>query len=239
MHIDKDRLDEALAHLRQGIDGDRVEVVKMLEGVTDSVMSLFGLSGAGLLMIDEDSVVHPVLATDRQGWELEAAQETAGEGPCIDAVLYGELVECEDITSDARWPDLAEAMADSDLGGVLGVPITLGGVTVGALNVYVDQPHVWDDSDISALRSYGEFVERMLAGALLAERTDELVQQLQDALDTRVVIERAIGLLMGRHETDAVSAFNMLRDRARPERRKVIDVARELLDDVRPASAVD
>lgn len=237
MHIDKDRLDDALGHLRRDFDGDRVELVDMLEKVTDSVMTLFGLSGAGLLMINRDSVVHPVLATDHQGWKLEAAQETAGEGPCIDAVLYGDLVQCEDITCDARWPDLAKEMVDSDLGGVLGVPITLGGVTVGALNVYVDRPHAWDDSDIGALRSYGHFIERMLAGALLAERSDELVQQLQDALDTRVVIERAIGLLMGRHQTDAVSAFNMLRDRARPERRKVIDVARELLDDVRPESS--
>ncbi len=235
MHIDRQHLDDALGRLREGIDPAGAAVESVLEQMTDSVMSLFGLSGAGLLLVDADAVVRPVLATDRQGWALEAGQEAAGEGPCIDSVLYGELVCCRDITADQRWTDLAAEMAGHGVGGVLGVPVRLGGTTVGALNVYVDEPHDWDDSEIHALRSYANFIETTLAHALLAERREALVDQLQEALDTRVVIERGIGLLMGRHGIDAVAAFNQLRDRARPARRKVVDVARELLDDARPA----
>lgn len=64
-----------------------------------------------------------------------------------------------------------------------------------------------------------------------AEQRDEVVHQLQGALDSRVLIERCVGLLMGRHGIGAVDAFNRLRDIARPSRRKVHEIARELLDE--------
>lgn len=238
MYIDRTRLDDALAHLPT-IHGSDRSVESVLEQLTESVMALFGLSGAGLLLADADAVVRPVLATDHQGWALEAGQEAAGEGPCIASAIHGELVSTRDVTSDDRWPKLAAELAHCGIGGVLGVPVRLGSATIGALNVYVDESHDWDDSEIAALRSYGRFVETLLGTALLAERQEALVEQLQEALDTRVPIERAIGLLMGRHGLDAVSAFNRLRSRARTERRRVVDIARELLDDVRSATSAD
>ena len=57
-----------------------------------------------------------------------------------------------------------------------------------------------------------------------------MVEQLQYALDNRVTIERAIGMLMARHDVDAVAAFHLLRQNARSARRKVADVAREIVE---------
>jgi AmiR/NasT family two-component response regulator len=112
---------------------------------------------------------------------------------------------------------------------VLGIPIRIGGATVAALNVFAGEPHEWDDSEIEALRSLAEVIETVLAGGLLARRHEQVIEQLQYALDHRVVIERAIGLLMGRHDIDPVEAFNRIRGVARRERRKAAEVADDLL----------
>lgn len=228
MHIEQDVLERAVEQLHR-TQTDSVSLTDAMEQLAASVTALFGLTGSGLMLIDDDQLLHSVLATDDLGWELEHAQEKTGEGPCVDTLVYGEVVSTTDVSEDERWPELLGEVSGSALGGVLGVPIALGGATVGALNVYVDAPHDWDDSDEHALTAFGSILEALLATALLAEQRDILVKQLQQALDSRVVIERCVGLLMGRHQIDAVAAFNRLRGDARAKRQRVHDLASEIL----------
>jgi hypothetical protein len=103
------------------------------------------------------------------------------------------------------------------------------GTPVGTLNVYCDRPRDWDDTHISALEAYNALLEARLAGALVERAHGEIVDQLQFALDSRVVIERAVGLLMGRDGLDNVTAFQELRRSARSSRRRVLTVAEEVL----------
>ena len=110
-----------------------------------------------------------------------------------------------------------------------GIPLLLAGGPVGTLNVYRDEPAEWDDSDISALRGYSGLIAEILAAALAAADRGAVAEQLQYALDYRVVIERAVGFLMGAHGLTAATAFNLLRKQARDSRRRVADVAAEVL----------
>lgn len=229
MHIGQEALDRAVEQLRGSQAENGLSLATAMEHLTDSVIDMFGLTGAGLMLIDDDQLVRSILATDELGWALENAQEEAKEGPCVDAVVHGELVATADIAADVRWPGLVELLADTQIGAILGVPIRLAGATVGALNVYVDEKHDWDESDYNALTTFGRLLEALLTTALFAEQRDAVVTQLQAALDSRVMIERCVGLIMGREGIGAVPAFNRLRDMARPSRRKVHDIARELL----------
>ena len=231
MHIKRDGLDRAVEQLRRSQAESGLSLETAIEHLTNSVIEIFGLTGAGLMLIDDDQLLKSILATDDLGWTLEDAQEEAGEGPCMDAVVHGELVSTDDVLSDVRWPRLGDALGEARIGGVLGVPVRLAGATVGALNVYVDHKYDWDESDFEALTSYGRLLEALLTTALFAEQRDEVVGQLQAALDSRIMIERCVGLLMGREGIGAVAAFNRLRDIARPSRRKVQDIARELLSE--------
>lgn len=229
MHIEKDALDRAVEQLRRSQAEAGVPLDAAIEQLTDAVINMFGLTGAGLMLIDDDQLLRSVLATDEKGWTLEHGQEEVAEGPCMDAVVHGDLVATRDVVADERWPALSDRLDGEGVHGVLGVPIRLAGATVGALNVYVDREHDWDDSDHGALTAFGGLLEALLTSALFAEQRDEVVRQLQGALDSRVMIERCVGLLMAREGIGAVAAFNHLRDIARPNRRKVADVARELL----------
>lgn len=229
MHIDHEVLDRTLEQIRRTQAQNALALEDTMGQLADSVTSMFGLTGSGLMLIDDDQLLNSVLATDELGWTLERAHEEAEEGPCVETLVYAAVVSTDDIVEDERWPVLRSELHGSGLGAVLGVPITLGGSTVGALNVYVDRPYQWDDSDRHALTRFGQLLESVLTTALFAEQQDKLVSQLQEALDSRVLIERCVGLLMGRHCIDAVTAFNRLRSEARANRQRVHDLAGEIL----------
>ena len=92
---------------------------------------------------------------------------------------------------------------------------------VGSLNLYYSGAHHWQEAEINALASFNVVIEHIVGTAVLAQRHERLVAQLQHALENRVVIERAIGVVMARDQVGAVEAFNSLRSLARSSRRRV------------------
>lgn len=116
---------------------------------------------------------------------------------------------------------------------MIGVPVHVGGSTVGSLDVYRDRRYAWSAAENEALMEVNVFVEQLVSSALVADRHDVIVWQLQAALDTRVVIERAVGFVMHAEDLSAVDAFHLLRNAARTRRRRVFDVAQEVLEECR------
>ena len=226
MHIDEEALQSSLARLRQAaFDADVAGVMKR---AVNAVHSLFGYSGAGVMFITESGYLSYVAASDEAGRQLEEAQATAGEGPCYESYVYASEVVSSDLHADSRWPALPSHLS-AQTRAVAGIPILLGGSPVGTLNVYRSEPAEWDSSDVRALRAYGDLIAEVVSAALAAHDHGILADQLRYALDYRVVIERAVGYLMGAHSLDAVTAFDVLRKRARDSRRRVADVAAEVI----------
>jgi GAF domain-containing protein len=226
MHIDEEALRSSLQRLRQAaFDADVVAVMKR---AVHAVHRVFGCTGAGIMFITESGHLSYVAASDEAGRRLEQAQADAGQGPCYDSYVYAREVASRDLRIDSRWPRLP-AHLPAQVRAVVGVPVMLGGSPVGTLNVYRDQPNDWDEPDIQALRAYSDLIAEVTGSALAAADHSALAGQLQYALDYRVVIERAVGYLMGARGLDAVTAFDVLRKRARDSRRRVADIATEIL----------
>lgn len=225
-HIDSQALQSSLQRLRQAAAGAGAGSV--MERAVLAVHDVFGYSGAGIMFITESGRLASVAASDDAGQQLEEAQAETGQGPCYESYVYAHEIISSDLHADDRWPEL-RARLTKRVRAVAGVPVLLGGSPVGTLNVYRDEPAEWDNSDIAALRAYSDLVAEVLGTALAAHEQSVVARQLQYALDYRVVIERAVGYLMGVGRTDAVTAFNALRKRARDSRRPVADVASELL----------
>lgn len=232
--IDAAALERSLSALRE--HGSDAQLIDTLRQVLTATCELFSASGAGLMLVDESTALRSVAATDALGRLLEERQEQAGHGPCVDALLLDQVTECPDLLEDERWPQLIPELPDAGVRAVLGVPVRLNGVAVGALNVYHREPHTWDRSEISALTSYGGLIQGVLRTALQAHHRNQLAEQLQHALDNRVVIERAVGVIMAREQVDPVTAFNQLRSRARSSERKIAHLAAELLASIGDAS---
>ena len=226
VHIDEGALRSSQQRLREAaFDADEVGVMKR---TVAAVHGVFGYGGAGIMFITESGYLAYVAASDEVGRQLEEAQASTGQGPCYESYVYAREVVSSDVHSDSRWADLRTRLS-AQVRAVAGVPVLLGGSPVGTLNVYRDEPVEWDASDVNALTAYGGLVAEVLAAALAAQQHSAVAGQLQYALDYRVVIERAVGYLMGTHRLDAVTAFDALRKRARDSRRRVADVAAEVL----------
>ena len=230
MSIDEADLARSLRRLAVS-QADNGSVVSALQRVVDACVDLFGVSGAGILVCDEQDMLRYVAATDGPGRLLEQTEAEAGQGPCTQAFVEARVVTSRDVTAEPdRWPVLSEAMAQQPVRAVLGTPVLLGGVPVGTLDVYYDKVHDWDDSEVAALGRYAEVIATTLGAALQAHTAGELARQLQYALDYRVVIERAVGYLMAKESLDAVRAFNALRNAARSRRTKIGVVSEHVLD---------
>ncbi|HSU02857.1 MAG TPA: GAF and ANTAR domain-containing protein [Nocardioides sp.] len=230
MNIDEADLATSLRGLTLSRE-DNGSVVSAIEVVLRACEDLFGVGGAGVLIADEQDMLRYVAATDLPGRILEETEAAAGEGPCTEAYVQAEVVTTRDITAESeRWPTLTRTLADQPVRAVLGTPVRLGGVPVGTLDVYMDRPHDWDDSEIAALERYAEVIATTLSAAVQAHTAGELARQLQYALDYRVVIERAVGYLMAKESIDPVAAFNALRTAARSRRTKIGVVAEHVLE---------
>lgn len=235
-HVDGAALAASLADLDLP-DRDGTDVQGSIARVIRAAASVFAGSGVGLMLIAEDGhSLRYVASSDDVARRLELAHEQAGEGPCVDAFVLDTRVRTDDLAVELRWPDLRAALRDQPVRAVLGLPTRLG-APVGTLNLYCERPRAWDESEIAALEAYNGLLEARLGESLLSQQHDRIVGQLQFALDTRVTIERAIGLLMGRDGIDGATAFNQLRTVARSSRRRVNAVAEEMLARHPPAAA--
>jgi GAF domain-containing protein len=112
------------------------------------------------------------------------------------------------------------------------VPVEVLGGPIGTLDLFTAIPRAWDDSEVAAAHAYAGVVASLLGSAVAAHASSRLAKQLQVALDSRVLIEQAKGVLMASEKVDAQTAFNRLRRQARNTRRPVPEVAREIIDSV-------
>jgi GAF domain-containing protein len=228
MAIDPDALSASLRRLAT-LGEPGTSVVEALQHVTEACVDLFGVTGSGIMLADEQNVPRYVAASDGPGRMLEVIESDTGQGPCTEAFVNNTAVASADVTTEGRWPDLASALRPHPVRAVLGLPVRLGGVTVGTLDLFYDRPHLWQDDECQALARYRDVAESTLAAAVAAHNAGELASQLQYALDYRVIIERGVGYLMARDQVDSMTAFNRLRRAARDTQSKIGDVAQQLV----------
>jgi GAF domain-containing protein len=232
-HVDEEALARSLADLN--LPDDDTDVQTGIARLVCAAAKIFAGSGVGLMLIGKDGhSLRYVASSDNVARQLERAHEQAGEGPCVDAFVLDSCVKTDDLGADAGWLAPREGIRDQPVRALLGMPTRLG-APVGTLNVYCVHPRAWNESEIAALEAYNAMLEARLAECLRSRRHDKLVGQLQFALDSRVTIERAIGLLMGRDGIDGPAAFNELRRMARSSRRRVQSIAEDMLAGHPPA----
>ena len=161
MAIDPDALAASLRRLAT-LGEPGASVVEGLRHVTEACVDLFGVAGSGIMLADEQNIPRYVAASDGPGRMLEVAESETGQGPCTEAFVNNAVVASTDVTAEPRWPDLATALRPHGVRAVLGLPVRLGAVTVGTLDVFYDRPHVWQDDECQALGRYRDVVESTL-----------------------------------------------------------------------------
>jgi GAF domain-containing protein len=206
-----------------------VTVEAALERVVASADALFGVDGTALMLVDRDQVLRNLAVSDPRAALLEELQAEHGEGPCVDAFDDKQPVWSDDLGREERWPQFSSAAAGRRLLAVLASPIPYSDQAVGVLAVFAATPHSWTEAEREAVVAYTELAALLVVNAMEASERGRLAGQLQGALESRVVIEQAKGVLVGRHGLTTRQAFERLRRQARDQRRPLTEVARAVV----------
>jgi GAF domain-containing protein len=203
-----------------------VTIEAALERVTASADALFQVDGTTLMLVDRDQVLRNLATSDRRAALLEQLQDEHGEGPCVDAFEDKQPVWADDLGHEQRWPAFSPAAAAGGLQAVLASPIPYSHPAVGVVAVFAGQAHAWTEAEREAIVAFTELVALLILNAMEARDRGRLAGELQVALHSRVVIEQAKGVLVGRHAITTRQAFERLRRQARDQRRPLSEVAR-------------
>jgi GAF domain-containing protein len=206
-----------------------MRVEDAISEVVHTTHTMFGVDGAGLMLVDDDQHLRKVAASDDRFGHLEDLQIRHQEGPCIDAFDTRELISAEDLASEQRWPRFSEAAVARHVRAVLASPLPYNQAAVGVVAVLSEQRRPWSPEAELALLAFTDLAALFIASMMQGERQSELAGQLQGALDSRKVIEQAKGVLMGKNGITARQAYEQLRARARSERRKLSAVCAEIV----------
>src|SRR5450631_1519256 len=171
----------------------RYDLEAALGELTESVTAVLGLGGSGVTMA-EDGRLRFVTAVSQASGALERVQEEHQEGPCRDAYESGEVVRVTDVRKEsARWPHYSATATRLGVAGVAGIPMRDGDEVIGALNIYSREPREWSDKDIAVAVVLADVATGYVVNASKLHDQEQLSEQLQTALDSRVVIEQAKG----------------------------------------------
>lgn len=228
--VDHDALVDAFQDYSQVLLGP-YEIGDVLYQLTDQAVEVLGVDGAGVSVAqDGDDRLTFVAATDASVATVEATQERGGEGPCHDAYRHGKQVTVTDLTMETRWPVYVQVATDEGCLSVAGLPMPLGGRRIGALNLYRRTRHDWHDDELQV----GQVLANMATGYILNHTelsdTRTVVDQLQRALDSRVIIEQAKGVVAASRRMNPDEAFDLLRNHARCTQTQLHDLCRHVVE---------
>jgi len=186
-----------------------------LSELTESVTAVLGLCGSGVTMAEEGRLRF-VTAVSQASGELERNQEEQQAGPCRDAYETGEVVRVTDVRGEsARWPEFSATAVRLGVAGVAGIPMRLADQIIGALNLYSPQPREWSDEDIAVAGVLADVATSYVVNASKLRQQEQLSEQLQAALESRVVIEQAKGITAYKHAVTIEQAYQLMRRHAR------------------------
>jgi GAF domain-containing protein len=209
---------------------DDFDVIDFLHVLTERCVQLLGVSAAGLLLTNGQAALQVVAASSERTRLLELFQLQADQGPCVDCFRTGQPVSVADLGSDGRWPRFTAAAVEVGFAAVHAVPMRLRNEVIGALNFFDTNPGTLDEGTLHVGQALADVATIGLLQQRAIHRRDVLTEQLQTALNSRVLIEQAKGVLAERLHLDVHDAFTVLRSDARRHNRRLSELAQAIVD---------
>ena len=212
---------------------DEFDLIEFLQMLADRAAGLIDTATVGLLLADEQNRLRFMAASDETTKLLELFQLQWQDGPCLDAFRTAVPVVNADLrTASARWPRFAPYATAAGFRSVHAFPLRLRNEVIGAMGVFGTGSTAFDDADVQIVQALAD----VAAIGLLQERTirrgEVLTEQLQGALNSRIVIEQAKGAIAQSYHISVDAAFELIRAYARRTNRRLSDVARLVVTDL-------
>ncbi len=228
--MDGELLSETFVELTDTMVAD-FDMIDFLHVLTDRSVKLLDVSAAGLLLADPRGELRVVAASSETARLLELFQLQNDQGPCLECFRTGQPVWAADLDAQAqRWPRFAAAARQAGFAAVQALPMRLRDQVIGALNLFRASPGAFDPGDVRIGQALADVATISLLHERSLRHSDIMNEQLQSALNSRVVIEQAKGKLAERLGLDMEQAFGLLRDYARSHNLRLADLAQAFID---------
>ena len=193
----------------------RYEIADVLYELAGRTTALLDVAGAGVSLGDQGRLRF-VTGVNEATVRVEQTQERAQQGVCVEAFKSGKPVSVPDLAElDERWEEFRNEAQAVGLGAVLAIPMRLDDEVLGAMNIYSAEPRLWTDDEIATAQVLADMATSYLVNASELEKSRRTSEQLQEALQSRVVIEQAKGILSAERRISMDEAFETLRRHAR------------------------
>jgi GAF domain-containing protein len=213
------------------------DVTDLFDRLASACVDVLGAAAAGLMLADGDGHLHLTASSSDAMRVLEEFEAEVGEGPCFDAYARREAVshELSDEAARQDWPRFTQAALRSGFTGVQALPMRLRAETVGALDVFHTGVELLTAHDTALVQALADITTIALLHHRALRDSQELAGHLQIALNDRIVIEQAKGLLAERGRLHVDAAFVLLRNYCRSAQLPLTRTARELVEGRRSA----
>jgi GAF domain-containing protein len=215
------------------------DIADFLHGLAEDSVEILRAEAAGVMLADARGGLRLIASSDERMRLLEVFELQGVQGPCLDAYSTGRAVQAGAADSRARWPVFARQAAGAGFQMMCAVPLRVRTDVIGALNLFRGSDEPFTGAEMAIAQAMAE----MAAIGLIQERAvrerDLLTSQLQAALNSRVIIEQAKGMIAGYLTRTVDDAFTLLRTYSRCHNRKLSEVASDVVDRRIPGAALD
>ena len=216
------------------------DVIELLTLLTDGCVDVLDVGAAGLMLAAPEGDLRVMASSSEAMRVLELFELQSQEGPCLDCYRTGQPVVNQDLaTVDGRWPRFAAEALAAGFHSVHALPMRLRGAVIGALNLFHIEPGEMRQADVAAAQAMADVATIGVLQHRAALEAQVLNEQLNHALNSRIVIEQAKGIIAEREGLNMDQAFSTLRNHARFHNLRLVDVAHDVIEGTLAASALD
>ncbi len=218
-------------------DFDLVELFTLL---TDRCIEVLDVSAAGLMLVAPDGDLRLMASSSEAMRILELFELQSSEGPCFDCFNTGLPVLNQTLASASeRWPRFSAEAIAAGFGSVHALPMRLRGRVVGALNLFHTSPAEMLAGDVDAAQALADVATIAVLQFRASLAAQVINEQLHHALQSRIAIEQAKGVVAERANLDMEQAFSALRNHARNHNLLLVDVAGGVISGAISLSTLD
>ena len=201
----------------------------VMKKVATLAKSTLGLNGEVSVTIVKRGKPATIASTGSLATDLDERQYDRGYGPCLDSIDGGEPLMVKDMDTEPRWADWAQSASSAGAGSSLSIPVPIQREVSAALNIYSTDRDAFDADAVELASTFAAYAGVALANMHLYETQGQVAEQLQQAMQSRAVIEQAKGILMGQRRCGPQEAFDLLVLLSQGSNRKLRDVAEALV----------
>jgi GAF domain-containing protein len=210
---------------------DEFDALDFLHTLTERSVELLKVDSAGVILSDQHGHLQVIASTSSRAQDLELFELQSDEGPCLDCFNSGQVVANIEASAAAeRWPQFSAAFTQAGYQSAHAVPLRLRSQVIGAMNLFCTDRTTLDADDLALAQALADVATIGLLQERAIHESDLIAEQLQTALNSRILIEQAKGVLHGLTSVTVDEAFRLMREHSRRHQAPLRDVATQVIE---------